>query len=247
MPYISIFGEAEMKRIVVLVAVVLSIVSGSAQKIGGFGHISIGATGLIGKQIQNRLQEQSLFGSGFSFNQPGTHIGARVLGVFDRVIIGGSGYSNTFSGNSTERDVTLKIIGRFVNMGYMLIYKPKIQVYGFVGVGSGSSSLRLLQINDGSVGRKMSFGANQDVIGLDPEVSQSGIGYEFGVGVQRFIAVSNSYDEVKSGFLVGLVAGANLFPSTNWEFNLNGSNVANMGRTSSFYIGITIGGGGFSN
>lgn len=237
-----------MKKAILLITILLCLSTAKAQKIGGFGYISVGASYITSTQIQNRLQEDALFGGGFSFNQPGTHIGARVMGVFDRFLVGGAGYNSSFTGNSDSREVNLKVIGRFLNVGYFLVKKPRIQAYSFIGIGSGNSRLILpLSGGGGSTNGVRSFGADQDIIGISPEVFQKSIGYEFGVGIQRFISLSNSYDEVQSGFLVGLVAGMNLLPSTKWEFKANETNVANMGNMSSFYIGITLGGGGFSN
>ena len=239
------FEEVEMKISIVLVVVSLSLVITKAQKIGGFGYITVGASYLTSTQIESRLKEDALFGSGFSFKQQGTHIGARVLGCFNRFLVGGSGYRSSFIGNTDDGEANLKVLGRFFNVGYFLVSKPKTHLYAFGGFGGIGGSLVITRANE-FFSKSLSFSPNQKVI-MSEEISQNGVGYEFGIGVQRFISPKNSYDEVKSGFLIGVVAGANLFPSTTWEFKANGTNVTNMGNISSFYIGITIGGGGFSN
>lgn len=232
-----------MKKIILLVTVLLAIASAKAQEIGGFGYVSVGASYITSTKIQRRLQENSLLGSDFAFNKPGTHIGVRILGVYKKFLVGGAGYSKVFTGNSEVGEVNLKVAGRFFNAGYILLSKPKTHVYGFLGIGWGNSLLRISKTNE-DVMRTVSFGPNQDVSYLSQEVSQSGVGYEFGIGLHHFVIRSNdSYEEANKGLLLGLVVGANFFPSTKWVFKANETNVDNMGNISSFYIGLTIGGG----
>lgn len=234
-----------MRKLLLLFFTVLSLVTIKAQKIGGFGYITLGGAFITSSQIQNRLQEETLFSSDFSFNQPGFHIGVRLIGVYEKLLLGGSGYSNTFTGNSSLGEVNLKAVSRFFNVGCFIVSKPKTKVYTLVGFGSGNSRLRATTAEASM--RRVSFGDNQNVSVLSPEVLQKSIAYEFCIGIQRFIIKNtNDYDENNSGFLLGFVAGANLFPSTSWKFKTNETIVANMGNMSSFYIGVTIGGGGFN-
>lgn len=235
-----------MKKYLILLFTALSLVTTQAQKIGGFGYIGVGASFITSIQIQNRLQGESLYGSEFSFNEPGIHTGVRIMGAYKRFLVGGTGYNNTFTGGSERGEVNLRITGRFFNLGYLLINKPKTKGYAFLGVGSGSSRLRT-SINDMGW-QDIGFGPNQNISDLlSPEVLQKSIGYEFGAGVYRLINKKSTAGKINSGFLVGLVAGFNLFPSTTWVFQYNGTEVENMGNISSVYFGITIGGGGFSN
>lgn len=215
-----------------------------AQKIGGFGFVTVGVSSLSSAKLESRLQENTLLGNEFSFNSQGTNAGIRVFGLYKRLLIGAGGYTATFTGGTEVGGVNLKVIGRFINVGYLVLGKPRTKVYAFTGVGGRGGSLTITR-NEWIVARTISFGPSQTVR-ISEEVNQRSTGFELGVGVHRFIGKNKSEVE-KSGLLLGLVIKANFFPSNKWEFKANGSSVANMGSINSFHIGITVGGGGFSN
>ncbi len=234
-----------MKKLITLGIFLLCSVITKAQKIGGFGFVTVGLSSFSNAKLENRLQEDALLGNEFTFNSQGTNAGIRVFGLYKKILIGAGGYTATFTGGTEVGGVTLKVSGRFINVGYLVLEKPRTKVYAFTGVGGRGGSLTITR-NEWIVARTISFGPSQTVR-ISEEVNQRGTGFELGAGVHRLFTGKNDNEVVKSGFLLGLVVKANFFPSTKWEFKTNGSSVANMGSINSFHIGITIGGGGFSN
>lgn len=232
-----------MKRVLLLFLVTLSISAVNAQAGGGFGFFEAGVAGNTNTKVQSRLQGATLLGNGFTFNSPGIHIGGRGLAVFGRFLMGGGGYANSFSGSTNTGDAKLSIGGGFFDVGYFLMKKPQTQLYAFGGFGGGGGSLKVTN----NSAQTMSFAQNQMIAANENrEINQGGFGFEFGVGLNQFV-IGGKDDSGSGGFMVGLIAGANFFPSSEWKFEANETNVTNMGNMGSFYVGITIGGGGFSN
>lgn len=229
-----------MKKGLILLLLSLGIISVNAQSNGGFGYFEVGVAGMGNTKVQERLQGASLLGNGFTFNTPGIHIGGRGLAVFGNFLIGGGGYANTFNGSTNVGEASLGAGGGFFNLGYFLMKKPKTQLYTFAGFGGGGGTLKVINRS----GITMNFAQNQTIAANENrEISQGGFGFEFGVALNQFV-IGGSEDGESGGFLVGLIAGGNFFPSSEWEFEANETKVTNMGNMSSFYVGITIGGGG---
>lgn len=232
-----------MKKVLFSLLLALSITAVSAQSSGGFGYFQAGVAGNTNTQLESRLQGATLLGNGFTFSTPGISIGGRGLAVFGNFLMGGGGYGSTFTGSTNAGEASLRIGGGFFDVGYFLMKKPRTHLYAFVGFGGGGGSLKVT--NNSAL--TMSFAQNQVIASNENrEINQGGLGFEFGVALNQFV-IGNTNDDGSGGFMVGLIAGANFFPSSEWEFEANETNVTSMGNMGSFYIGITIGGGGFSN
>jgi hypothetical protein len=230
-----------MKKALILLSLSLCVLVADAQSNGGFGYFVAGVAGNTNTKVQSRLQGATLLGNGFTFNNPGLHIGGRGLAVFGKFVMGGGGYGSSFTGSTNAGEARLSIGGGFFDVGYFLMKKPQTQLYTFVGFGGGGGSLKVTNTSALS----MSFAPNQIISANENrEINQGGFGFEFGIGVNQFV-IGKTDESGSGGFMVGLLAGANFFPSSEWEFEANGTNVTNMGNMSSFYIGLTIGGGGF--
>lgn len=230
-----------MKRILIIIFCVGFALPAFSQlkASGGFGYFVAGVSGTANTKIQTRLQSATLLGNGFSFNTPGLHFGGRGYGVFGKFLMGGGGYGSSFSGTTNAGEAKLSVGGGFFNVGYFIVQKPTTYLYAFGGFGGGGGSLKV--INNSQL--TMSFDQNQNVpSGENRKISQGGFGFELGVGFNKMVIGSIS-ESGGSGFMVGLIAGINFFPSDDWEFEATKTNVTNMGNMSSFYIGLTIGGG----
>lgn len=232
-----------MKRVLILLFLSLGITTVNAQTSGGFGFFEAGIAGNTNNKVQSRLQGATLLGNNFTFSTPGLHIGGRGLAVFGDFLMGGGGYGSSFTGSTEAGEASLSIGGGFFDVGYLLMKKNRTHLYTFVGFGGGGGSLKVTNTS----ALTMSFAQNQTIAsGENRKIEQGGFGFEFGVGLNQFV-IGGGDDGGSGGFMVGLIAGANFFPSSEWEFEANETKVTNMGNMGSFYIGITIGGGGLSN
>lgn len=231
-------------KLITLCAMVVVAHAANAQKgEGGFGYFSAGIGGHIGNDVETRLQSAALFGNTFNLPATGLNFGGKGFGIFSRFIIGGGGYGTSVSASTANGEAELSSGAGFFNFGYLFVKKKKTLFYGFGGIGGGGSTLSIK--NTGAV--TLAFAANQQIpTGETRKISSGGFGFEAGIGVQQLV-ISKGDDGERGGFMIGLVAGINYFPSQDWRFEANDTKVSNMGNLSSFYVGITIGGGGISN
>lgn len=210
---------------------------------GGFGYFRGGVGMPLGNQVQNRLKEANMFGNQFKLSTPGVHLGGQGFGIINRFIIGGGGYSTTITGSNDLGETTYSIGAGFFNFGYLLIKKESTNLFAFAGIGGGGGNLKIK--NTGSL--TMALATNQQIpVNENRKINSGGFGFEFGVGYNR-VLINKTEQNIKGGFMLGLVAGINYFPTQEWKFEANETKVSNMGNLSSVYIGITIGGGGSSN
>ncbi len=210
---------------------------------GGFGYFNAGIGGPLSKAIETRLQGPTLFGNTFNFSSIGRTMGGKGFSIFNNFLIGGGGYGTTVLGNSSNSEVKLSIGGGFFNFGYLFVKKERTFMYGFGGIGGGGSTLEIKNTSFATI----DFDANQQIpLGEKRKIKAGGFGFEAGIGVQQLITGKGD-NSSRSCFMLGLVAGINYFPSQDWRFEANDTKVSNMGNLSSFYVGITIGGGGIRN
>jgi hypothetical protein len=210
---------------------------------GGFGYFNAGIGGHLNKSIETRLQGTTLFGNTFNFSSIGRTMGGKGFSIFSNFLIGGGGYGTTVLGNTSNGEVKLSTGGGFFNFGYLFVKKERTFMYGFGGIGGGGSTLEIK--NTGTV--TLDFGTNQQIpTGEKRKIKAGGFGFEAGIGVQQLIKGKGD-NTSRSCFMLGLVAGINYFPAQDWRFETNDTKVSGMGNLSSFYVGITIGGGGISN
>lgn len=209
---------------------------------GSFGYFVAGVGMPIGNNVETRMKEAGMFGNNFSFNSPGIHLGGRWLGVYNRFMLGGGGYSTSLSGSNSVGEVDYTIGAGFFNFGHFITKKEKLNAYVFGGVGGGGANMRIK--NTGPI--TMALAPNQQIpVNENRKINSGGFGFELGAGINRLITTHND-DKSIGGFMLGLVAGINFFPTQSWEFETNESKVTNMGNPSSIYVGITIGGGSLS-
>lgn len=231
-------------RLTVAVCILLVNVSAKAQQSsGGFGHFIAGVGMPFSGQVQTRMQDPAMFGSNFSFNTPGLYLGGQGLGVFNRFLMGGGGGGVSMNGSTPIGEVEYSMGAGFFNFGYILVQKGSTNLYAFGGIGGGGGNLRIKNTSDTVT---MRLASNQMIpAGENRKINGGGLGFEFGIGLNRFMMKSNDENRC-SGFMLGLIAGVKLFPGQNWVFEANESKVNNLGNASSFYVGITIGGGSYN-
>lgn len=231
------------KLISICVLTVLAHTAVAQKYEGGFGYFNAGVGRHLQKGIETRLQSPTLFGNSFNFSPVGRTMGGKGFGIYNRFLIGGGGYGTTILDNATNAEVKLSIGGGFFNFGYLFLKKERTFMYGFGGIGGGGSTLEIKNTSFAT----LDFSDNQQIpIGEKRKIRAGGFGLEAGIGVQQLIKGKGD-DAGRSCFMLGLVAGINYFPSQDWRFEANDTKVSGMGNLSSFYVGITIGGGGINN
>lgn len=232
-------------KLFIVVFAIAGATSLSAQdRRGGMGFFEAGVDIPFSSKVETRLQNVGLLGANFLFDSPGLHFGGRGFGMFNRFMIGGGGYATTMSGTNNAGEATLSVGAGFFNFGYKFVDRERTLAYVFGGVGGGGGNLRVK--NTGGV--TMAFAANQQIpSGENRLVNGGGFGFEAGLGINQLIIRNDDEEGGYGGFMLGLIAGINYFPSGTWKFEANETNVTGLGNLSSFYVGITIGGGGFEN
>lgn len=230
-----------LKQLLLIAIAMCSFFTGKAQTnyTGGMGYFMVGMGFANNSKTQDKLKSTDLLGSSFSFNPVGTIFGGKGFGIYNRFLIGGGGYAVNIGGESNSGSAKYTMAGGGFNVGYAITQNDNNIFYAFAGFGGGGGTLH---ITNNSIDT-MRFAANQQILsGENKTISGGGSSFEFGVGLNQFVI---KHQNTSGGFMVGLIAGINYIPGRSWEFESNKTAVAGLGGRTSFYFGITIGGGGF--
>jgi hypothetical protein len=234
-----------MKKIFLAIAgVVLSAVSIQAQNLrGGFGHAYFGTAVNISPAIQNDLSTSALLGSDLQLNRLGIFGGGGGYGVFNRLLLGGSGLGYRVADATARGQAKLSLGGGFINLGYITTVRDNWMAYPYIGIGGKGMNLTIKNESNES----FLIGNRSVAPGGELKLNSGGVSFEVGYGVQLF-TFSMREKESLHGIMVGLQAGSYFFAGLeDWRVGTSDSMVPSFSKAYAFspYVRLTIGGGGF--
>jgi hypothetical protein len=206
-------------------------------KYGGAGYFMPGASMLNVNNLNAMLNNAgypSLSGNLISYGGGGH-------GVWNRWVIGGHGHSLVGTPENSN-NYTLDLAGGmgFIDFGYTLFTRPKMDIYPLLGIGLGGITLDIAEDTPQDF---MDLLNNPD---SGTEISQGGFLLDFSINATYLIDMADLPFE-REGLIIGLQGGYVLDPTDNTWY-MNGNEVSNgpVMNMSGPYLRLLVGGGGFN-
>ena len=213
---------------------------------GGFGHGFSGPWIQVDIQLHDDLRTTSLLGQDLQqayFGYSGG--GSGYLLLANRMLIGGTGFSSTASDVTNRGQLTTKFGGGIGQIGYLLLRQDRWMAFPYVGIGHNDIKMK---IHNSTTSDNFDLGNVNVKPGETIELRTKTVDFDLGFSTQFFV-FQHQREYRKSGFMLGLQAGAYAFIGTqDWHVKDEVNQFAgSLSKPSMFmpYFRITIGGGGF--
>jgi hypothetical protein len=224
-----------MKNLLITFCFAFSTCAVSAQRLGFFGHFSIGYGYENWNDFKKDLRLTERLGTDLDIANGGFSGGGGAMFVIDNLLIGGKGYGNWYGSHTTPRGkVELGSAMGFFNLGAMLYSGPKGFGYAYAGIGGGGSGVAFNNWSDND----WDF-SNPHVRRHDEEsFGFAGVAGELGFAFDRWAIGQNG------GLKLGLETGATFWlRQVEWKNDdVVARNLSHPGDVG-FYVRATLGGG----